>query len=249
MNSKPCLLSVCIIASNAQEEIQRVLHSVGGWTDEIILLLNDSSDSTAELATTLGAKIHYAEWTGYRDQKNKALALCQGEWILSLDSDEVVTPELKKNILEFIKKSGSHNAARFSRKVWFMDRWILHGVWYPDYCTRLFKNGHASWTGEQVHEKIQVNGSIRTIKGDLEHYTYRTLNHQMFKMIEYSDIFAMAQLSSKSNGMIILRAIWAFIRHYFIKLGFLDGFPGFYIGVIVLQYTLMKYSKCRYRKL
>lgn len=240
-------ISVVLIAHNEADNLKRCLDSVAPWVNEIILVINDCTDRTAEIARSYNAHVHEHEWLGYRDQKNLTLDYATQPWILALDADEEVSAELKASIITFIQIEGNtFNGAYFSRKVWFMGRWINHGDWYPDYSLRLFRAGKGRWGGGVEHEKIDLEGLSQKISGDLYHYTYPSMNAQIEKIIYFSDIFLKRQLEAGTRWSVVqtvMRPWWRFMRGYFIKLGFMDGFPGFYIAVSMAFYTLVRYSK------
>ena len=175
-------LSVVMIAHNEAGNLTRCLESVASWVSEIILVINDCTDRTEEIARSYDARVYEHEWHGYRDQKNIALEYATHPWILALDADEEVSTELKTSIIAFVTgEKNAFNGAYFPRKVWFMGRWITHGDWYPDYSLRLFRSGNASWGGGVEHEKIALKGMAHKINGDLHHYTYPSLNAQIEK--------------------------------------------------------------------
>ncbi len=236
-----------MIAHNEADNLKRCLDSVAFWVKDIVLVINDCSDETEEVALSYNARVFNHEWRGYRDQKNIALDYATQPWILALDADEEVSPELKASIQAFIEiENNDFDGAYFPRKVWFMGRWITHGDWYPDYSQRLLRAGKARWGGGIEHEKIVIDGKSQKLRGDLHHYTYPNLNAQIEKIIYFSDIFLKRQLEKESRWSLlqtVFRPGWRFFRGYFIKLGFMDGFPGFYIAVTMAFYTLVRYSK------
>jgi len=240
-------LSVVIIAKNAEQHLPRCLKSVQNIASEIVVVHNDCSDDTVKIAQDLGAKTLEQDWLGFRDQKNVALNHAAQHWVLSLDSDEEVSPELLKSIIEFIQSDApEYNGAFFPRKVWFMGRWITHGSWYPDHSLRLLRNGKGCWTGGVIHEKLEVNGTVKKLKGDLLHYPYRDMKDQLIKMADYSDLYLEQQLKKGRHWSAIgtfLRSIWYFVRAYFIQLGFLDGYPGLYIAWGGAFSTFLKHSR------
>lgn len=239
-------LSVSIIAKNEERRIGRCLASVQGWCDEIVVVLNDTTDATESICRAYGAEVYYRDWSGFKDQKNYAASLCHGDWILSLDADEAVSDELKQQIRQFVAAPGNFHGLRFPRKTRFMGRWITHGLWYPDLSLRLYRRGQGEWVGEQYHERLAVDGPIRRVRGDLLHFSYESINQQMAKLALYTDMFAEAQIKAgRSAGPLkaLLRASWGFFRHYILKRGFLDGFPGLFIGVLQFWYVFVKYSK------
>src|ERR1039458_2065447 len=161
MTSLP--LSVVIVARNEALNLPRCLASVQGWAAEIVVALNETTDGSAAVARQSGARVQTLPWQGYRDTKNAAIELATQPWALCLDADEEVSAALQGDIAAFLggKDCERFAGARFPRKVWFIDRWITHGDWYPDYSLRLIHRGHARWGGDAfVHEKVVCDGPV-----------------------------------------------------------------------------------------
>ena len=242
-------LSVVIIAKNEAPNLPRCLASVQDWTAEIVLLLNDTTDASETIAKKFGARVDHQPWLGYRDTKNAALALATHNWVLSLDADEEVSPALRDAITAFFARSdfSRFGGARFPRKVWFIDRWITHGDWYPDLSLRLFRRDRARWGGDEfVHEKITCGGVIATLRGDLHHYSFPTLSSHVAKINPFADLFLRQHQSRGtkfSAATAIFRPGWRFFRAYILKLGFLDGYPGFYIARATAFAAFVRYSR------
>ncbi len=241
-------LSVVIIARNEEKNLPRCLASVQGWVTEIVVVLNDTTDGSEAVAKKSGAAVHLLPWQGFRDSKNAAAALATQPWVLSLDADEEVSPALKSDLLRFF--AGDHErfaAARFPRKVWFIDRWITHGDWYPDLSLRLFRRDRARWGGDAfVHEKLECDGPIATLRGDLHHFSFPTLSSHVAKINPFADLFLQQQQAKGgrfSAGAAILRPAWRFFRAYVLRLGFLDGYPGLYIAWATAFGALVRYSR------
>ena len=242
-------ISVVIVAKNECHNLPRCLASVQGWVAEIIVALNDTTDESEAVAKSLGARVHTLPWQGYRDTKNAALALAVRPWVLALDADEEVSPALRASI-EKLFASGAHektSAARFPRKVWFIDRWIKHGDWYPDYSLRLFRRDRARWGGDAfVHEKIECAGPIATLRGDLHHYSFPALASHIDKINLFADLFMQQQRARRgkfSLAAAVFRPPWRFFRAYVLRLGFLDGYPGFYIARATAFGAFVRYSR------
>lgn len=238
-----------IVARNEAHNLPRCLASVRGWTAETVLVLNNTTDDSAAVAVAFGARVHDLPWQGFRDTKNAANALAAHPWILSLDADEEVSPALRAAIERFFAR-GDHtrfHGARFPRKVWFIDRWITHGDWYPDYSLRLFHREHAHWGGDAfVHEKIDCSGPLATLRGDLHHYSFPTLASHVSKINAFAELFVrQRQASGKRFSLlaVMFRPFWRFFRAYVLKLGFLDGFPGFYIASATAFGAFVRYSR------
>lgn len=245
----PLPLSVVIVAKNEAHNFPRCLASVRAWVAEIVVVLNDTTDASESIARADGARVHHLPWQGYRDTKNAALALAQHDWILSLDADEEVSPALCADLAAFFAR-GDHTrnaAARFPRKVWFIDRWITHGDWYPDLSLRLFDRTRARWGGDKfVHEKIDCTGPVARLRGDLHHYSFPTLSAHVAKINPFADLFLQqhqARGTKFSAVPAILRPCWRFFRAYIIKRGFLDGYPGFYIAHATAFAAFVRYSR------
>ncbi len=246
---EPLPVSVVIVAKNEAPALPRCLASAHGWTAEILVVLNDTTDASESLALAAGARVRHLPWQGYRDTKNAAAALATHDWILSLDADEEVSPALRADLATFFAR-GDHTrfvAARFPRKVWFIDRWITHGDWYPDLSVRLFRRDRARWGGDEfVHEKIECDGPLTTLRGDLHHYSFPTLSAHVAKMNLFADLFVRqhrARGTRFSVATAIFRPAWRFVRAYIFKLGFLDGYPGFYIAHATAFAALVRYSR------
>jgi len=254
MNNRISPISVVIVASNEESNLPRCLASVTGWVSEIIVALNNTTDRSASIALAAGARVENLPWKGFRDSKNEAIALAKEPWILCLDADEEVSLKLKESIQSFLcsSEADSYSGALFPRKVWFINRWITHGDWYPDLSLRLLKKGKASWGGDAiVHEKVICEGKVKKITGDLHHFSFPTLSSHVAKIIPFADYYVQQQKQKgKSFSLIsaLTRAPWRFFRAYVIRLGFLDGYPGLYIavanafGVFVRQSRLFEES-------
>lgn len=243
----PAPISVAMIARNEADNLPRCLDSVCGWVAEIVIVINDCTDDTAGIAESYGARVIEHPWTNFRDQKNLSLEHCTQPWILALDADEAVSPELKDELLAFIRSPQAEEfaAAEFPRKVWLMGRWINHGDWYPDYSLRLFRRGMARWAGATVHEKVHWEGSCKRLKSDLYHYTYRDIADHLQRIQRYATLFGERQLEVGkrfSPLATVVRPLWRFFRCYVLKGGFRDGFHGFYVAVMTAVYTFLRYA-------
>jgi len=245
----PLPLSVVIVAKNEAHNLPRCLASVQGWTAESVVVLNDTTDTSEPVARGCGARVASLPWQGYRDTKNAALALASHEWVLSLDADEEVSPRLRDAIIAFFQRPdvASFAAARFPRKVWFINRWITHGDWYPDHCVRLIQPSRARWGGDAfVHEKMECDGPVETLRGDLHHFSFPTLASHVGKINPFADLFLRQQQARGkrfSTAAAVFRPSWRFFRGYVLRRGFLDGYPGFYIAIATAFGALVRYSR------
>ena len=242
-------LSVVIVARNEAGNLPRCLASVRGWVAEIVVALNDTTDGSAAIAAGCGARVQTLPWQGYRDTKNAALALAAQPWALCLDADEEVSPALRAAIAGFFARAGGgdFDGARFPRKVWFINRWITHGDWYPDYSLRLIRRDRARWGGDAfVHEKMVCSGPVETLRGDLHHYSFPSIASQVGKINLFADLFVQQQKQKGgrfSVGRAVTRPFWRFFRAYVLRRGFLDGYPGFYIAWATAFGAFVRYSR------
>jgi glycosyltransferase involved in cell wall biosynthesis len=245
-------ISVAMISAAEASRIGRALESVAGWTSEIVVVLNAGvQDGTEEIARRHGARVFREPWKGFVLQKTSAAAKTTGEWILGLDADEVVSPRLREEIHRtFSEPAGLARYAAFSypRLSWYCGRWIRHGDWYPDRQTRLWRRGRGSWGGIDPHDKVQVDGLTGKLRGDLYHYSNDSINRHVQKIIPFSDEFVQQHAPRRRGvGMfdLVARPSWRFVRAYFLRLGFLDGWPGYYIAWLNAFATLTRYAKIR----
>ena len=243
------LLSVVIVARNEAQNLPRCLASVRGWVDEIVVALNDTTDASPAIARDAGAVVHQLPWHGYRDTKNAALGLARNPWVLSLDADEEVSSALRASLHEFFARPDREQfaGARFPRKVWFIDRWITHGDWYPDLSCRLFHRERARWGGDAfVHEKVECRGAVASLPGDLHHYSFPSLASHVAKITPFADLFVRQQQARGrrfSLAAAVFRPAWRFFRAYVVRGGFLDGYPGFYIAWATAFGAFVRHSR------
>ena len=237
-------LSVAIIAYNEEARIGRTLKSVEKLAQEIIVLDSGSTDQTPTIVKEQGATLFYQPWLGYRDQKNKALEKCNFPWVLSLDADEELSLELQEEIILFFSKGldQKFQGGSFKRKTEFLGRFITHGEWYPDRQLRLFKKELAHWENP-IHEKIVLQGKTFFFKNDLLHYSFPTMKSFLDKISLFSEAFYQNNSQKKwSLWEALSHSLWRFFKGYFLKRGFLDGFPGFWIAYATAFSTFVKYS-------
>lgn len=239
-------LSVIIITKNEADNIHACLESVA-WADEIVVVDSGSSDDTVNICKALDAQVHTTtDWPGFGVQKNRALSHATGEWVLSLDADERVTPELRSEIEAALNDPYGHVAFRMPRLSSFCGRFMRHSGWHPDYVTRLFDRGAARFSDDLVHERLIVNGSVGTLRQSLLHETFSDLEELLTKINQYSTAGAL-MLSEKNKTASLKKAVghafWAFFRTYIIRAGFLDGREGFMLAVATAESTYYRYAK------
>ncbi|MGH7978892.1 MAG: glycosyltransferase family 2 protein [Limisphaerales bacterium] len=240
-------VSVCMICASEAHRVRASLDSVAAWAGEIIVVLNDTvSDGTDKIAESFGAKVFREPWKGFVAQKNSAADKCAQPWLLNLDADEVVTPSLQKEIAAVTTDSGAPYAAyQFPRCAFYCGRWIRHGDWYPDHVLRLWRRGSARWAGGQIHEQLQVNGRVGRLRSDLLHYTNENIERHISKIAVYhADFVKRRAASGRPSGFFefVARPPWRFFRAYILRLGFLDGWQGYYIARFSAFSTLTKYA-------
>lgn len=238
-------LSVIVITKNEAARILGCLESVA-FADEIIVLDSGSTDNTVALARAFGASVHVTEdWPGFGPQKNRALDLAHSDWVLSIDADERVTPELQASIERVMQADGpqAYQAARLSD---FCGRFIRHSGWWPDHVVRLFKRGSARFTSAAVHEKVDATGPVGTLDGHFIHFPYDNLDALVTKVNRYSsDAAAMMYARGKRTSLAgaIGHSLWTFIRIYLIRRGFLDGKHGFVLAATAASGSFFRYAK------
>lgn len=238
-------LSVFIITKNEAAHIQACLESLA-FADEVIVLDSGSTDNTCQIARAWGAKVVVSEdWPGFGPQKNRALALCTGDWVLSIDADERVTPSLEQAIRnELINpQADAYKIARLSQ---FAGRWIRHSGWWPDYVLRLFKREQGKFTDAQVHERVEVNGTVHVLDGHFLHYPYATLEVFINKINLYSTAAAQSAYERGKRTTVLGpygHAFWTFTRHYILRRGFLDGWQGFLLAGMAATGSFYRYVK------
>ena len=237
-------LSVILITRNEAANIRECLQSVS-WADEIVVVDSGSTDETAAIARSMGARVYEHDWPGFGPQKNRALGYATSDWVFSIDADERVTPELRAELEQAMRddKADGYFCPRLSQ---FCGTFIHHGGWYPDYVLRLFKRDAGRFSDSMVHESVQLNGASAKLKSPLLHYSYLTQEDVERKVEHYSTAAAqqMHQAGKKSHWVgAALSAGWAFVRSYFIRLGVLDGVAGWQIACMNTRTTWLKYRK------
>lgn len=239
-------ISATIIAKNEEKNIADCLASLE-FVDEIVVVDSGSNDGT-EAICRANPKVRYLilPWNGFGCQKNSAAELAVNDWILNIDADERVTPELRASILNVeIQRFAAY---RMSRENYFGGRWIRHCGWYPDYNIRLYDRRQGRFSERAVHETLECRGPVGTLTGNLRHYSYTGIADYVVRMDRYSTLAADELVrAGKSPGIpsILFRPFWTFFRMYFLKRGVLDGYTGLLLSLLYAQYTFLKYCKAR----
>ena len=241
-------LSVAIITFNEERNIAACIESCLPIADEILILDSHSTDDTRKIAESYSiVRFETRDFDGHIEQKNAAIDRCSHEWILSLDADERVSPELQQCILSFKESPASdENGYRLARLTFHMGRFIRHSGWYPQRRYRLFRKGHARWAGENPHDFVEIDGTGGTLKGDIVHFSFKDLSHQVDTVNKFSSIVAFTRFRKgrRFRWLPVLYKPWGkFWEIYLFKRGFLDGFPGFAIAVASAFSTFLKFAK------
>jgi (heptosyl)LPS beta-1,4-glucosyltransferase len=241
-----------IIAKDEEHNIARCIQSLLECIDEIIILIDSrTSDKTEEVVKSFLVKYKSVEWKGFSETKKYGVSLASNDWILWIDADEALTPELSKEIIVFKKAPPRFDAYTFPRKANFLGKWIMHSGWYPGRVARLFNKNKISFSDNDVHEHLVINSQSGKFKNDIEHYTDPTIQHYFEKFNNYTSLAA-EELFKKGKSFsitdIIIRPIAIFIKMYILKRGFLDGIQGFILAVFSSAYVFTKYCKFWERK-
>jgi glycosyltransferase involved in cell wall biosynthesis len=237
-------LSIAIITHNEQDNIRACLQSAA-WADEIVLVDANSSDKTVEIAREFTGRIFVREWPGFAAQKEFALKQCTSPWILSLDADERIRPELQEEIRRVIDDPAALPGYRIGRRSHFLNKWIRHGGWYPGYQVRLFQKERVTMSHSRVHEGYLIEGQTGTLQGDLDHFSHPSLASSLEKMNRYSTLEALDRLQRKRVHAIdfVTHPFAAFLRKYVAQRGFLDGMHGFILAWVTALLKMALYMK------
>lgn len=240
-------ISAVVIAHNEANSIARTLTSLA-CADELVVVDSGSTDSTRDVATSLGARVLSHPWQGYAAQKNYGVKQAEHDWILSLDADEELDAQAQAAVRAW-KASGARPGVagyRFARRAHFLGRWIRHGGWYPDYKVRLFDRRRGRWEGAYVHETVELTGPVEGFPGEILHYTCDSLDEFQERIERYADLGAGELFARRARPGPLLRLVappWRFVHTYFLRLGFLDGYPGFLIARMEARYVREKLAK------
>jgi glycosyltransferase involved in cell wall biosynthesis len=238
-------LSVTVITKNEAADIGNTLESVR-FADEVIVVDSHSIDDTVAIARRHTDRVVVRDWAGYIDQKNYAASLAAHDWILSVDADERVTPELAAEIRARLQSDPRESAFRIPRVTWHLGRWIRTTDWYPDYQLRLYDRRSAQWTGGYVHESVTVRGQTGRLRGELQHYAYRDVADHLETIDRYTTLAA-RQMNEDGRRAGLLQLAGhpplAFLRNYLAHGGIRDGIPGFVISALNAYYVFLKFVK------
>jgi glycosyltransferase involved in cell wall biosynthesis len=237
-------LSVIIVAKNEALNIVDCVRSAS-FADEVLVLDSGSTDGTGALAESAGARVVVTDWPGYGAQNNRGIDLACGDWIFSLDADERISPALARAI-EAAMTDDTIQGCRVPRVSMFAGRFIAHGGWRPDYTRRLVRRGAGRFTEHFLHANLQIQGRVGTLSEPIVHYSFRDLDSVLEKVNRYSSAGARDMGERGRRGSFsgaVFHGVWAFVRTYLLRLGFLDGRWGFMLAVSNAEGTYYRYLK------
>lgn len=224
------------------------MRSLAGLVSEIVVVDSFSTDSTVKLAKKYTSKVFQRKWTDYTDQKNYANTRTSFPWILSLDADERISPELREEIIEIKKEEPECSGFSIPRQVYYLGRWIRHSGWYPDRKLRLFRKDRARWEGEYVHERLVIEGKIQKLSGSIHHFTYRNISEHLDRINKFSELGAQKLYVNRKKCRwhhLVFMPFFRFAKSFFWRAGFLDGYPGFIVSVLNGYSIFLRYAKLR----
>ncbi len=242
-------LAVALIVKNEAQELPFCLNSVKDWVDEIIVLDSGSTDGTQAIAQSYGAKIYSnTHWPGFGKQRQLAQTYIKSDYVLWLDADERVTPELKAQIQAAVASDESHTLYQLNRLSEVFGKKIHHSGWYPDYVTRLYRTKDTQYDDSLVHESVVVPAgfTLKKLDGHLLHYTYKTLHQYLNKSASYAQAWAEQRAAKGKKASLwsaCSHALARFFRMYILKRGFMDGKHGFLLAVLSAHSVFVKYAE------
>jgi glycosyltransferase involved in cell wall biosynthesis len=247
MNEKIQLSSI-VIARNEELNIRRCIQSQAGVVEDIVVIVDSrTDDKTVEIAKSFpNVHCEVVEWYGYAKTKIYALSKTKHHWILWIDADEEITPELAQELNEFKSGSPAYDAYDLARRAFFLGKWIRHSGWYPSRVTRLFNKKIVGFSEKEVHEHLNIQGEVGHLKHDLNHYTDPSIEHYFKKFNLYTSLAAKEMNEKGKNAGIpdlLLRPVFLFFKMYIFRLGFLDGLYGLILAVFSSTYVFTKYCK------
>jgi glycosyltransferase involved in cell wall biosynthesis len=238
-------LSVTVIAHNEEARLRACLESAA-WADEIVVVDAESTDRTVAVAREFTDRVTVRPWPGFVAQKNHAIECASGEWVLSLDADEQVTPELRSRIARILAEDGPADGYAIPRRNVFWGRWVRHGGLYPDFQLRLFRRRAGRFTGDGVHESVQVSGRVERLAEPLLHHSYRGIEDFVARSNRYSSLAARDWIERGRRvrlAHLILRPLGRFLSMYIIRLGVLDGWRGLVLALLYADYVFLRMAK------
>jgi glycosyltransferase involved in cell wall biosynthesis len=238
-------LSAVLITRNEEARLPAALESVR-FADELIVVDAQSTDGTQDVARRYTDRVVVREWAGFVDQKNYAVSLAANDWVLSIDADERVTPELQRAVQSVLAKEPNARGYRVRRRSFYLGTWIKTTDWYPDYQLRLFDRRRGRWNGRHVHESVAVDGPVQPLDADLEHYPYRNVSDHLARIDTYTTLAArqMADAGRRASIVnLVADPAAAFLRNYLLKGGIRQGAIGLTVSMLNSYYVFLKFAK------
>jgi len=245
MENKKAKISVTVRTFNEEKNLKECLESVS-WVDEIVVIDSRSTDNTVLIAREFTDKVFIQEWLGHIGQSQFATDQAKNLWVFHMDADERVSPELRNEILSLDLNNSTCDAYEMPRRHFFMQQWINHSAWFPDYKIRLFRKDRCKWGGYAPHDEVKITGRKAKLKHEIYHYIYSDIAHFAATKNRYSSLTAEDHFKNGRRARIIdftLRPLYAFLYRYVIRLGIADGIAGFTISIMEAHAVFMKYIK------
>lgn len=240
-------LSIVLITKNEADKLNACLESAS-WADEIVVFDSGSTDNTLEIARRFTDRIFVEhDWPGFGPQRQRAQEKAHGDWIMMIDADEVMTPELQEEIKSVVSRNDQSNVYAVPRMTWAFGTYIRHSGWYPDYVVRIYPKAFARYDDAMVHEKVIYDENIQVVKlhGNLLHFTFKDLEQWINKTARYSAAWAEQKYREGKSASLfdaVSHAAIYFLKTFFIRRGFLDGRAGFVLAVLGAYSRFIKYT-------
>ncbi len=241
-------ISSITIAKNEASNIKRCIESLLPFVDDIVIVVDDTTtDDTLKIASSYNkTNCQVIKWQGYAETKSVAISFCKHDWILWIDADEEVTPELVDELKQFKLSTPNYYLYDVARRAYFLGKWIKHSGWYPSRIKRLFNKQHVQFDSKKVHEGLIGVSEFGHLKNDLNHYTDPSIEHYFTKFNNYTSLAAKGMAADKKKSSIrdiLLRPAFLFFKMYILRRGFLDGLHGFILAIFSSAYVFTKYCK------
>jgi glycosyltransferase involved in cell wall biosynthesis len=238
-------LSICVVAQNEEDNLPRLLKSVSGVAEEIVLLDGGSTDRTIAIAEGFGARIFRRTFTTHADQKNHAASLASNDWIFLLDADEELSAALRSSVLQWKTEKPEYDVYEMARLTWYLGAWIRHSRWYPDWQRRIYRRDKASFSGA-IHSALRFTGPVGRLHGNLLHYTIRSFAEHEAKLERYTTAIAREMFDGGRRNWrapMWFATPWSWIHHFVLGAGFLDGCRGAVIAQMAARGVRLKFAK------